>query len=383
MELIYINNIFNHHSKDIADVFYRALGNQFIFVETSEPKSNRSLKGANIKTFAKLPYLYSIYQTEYNKISEQELLELTKDAKVVIQGAASDKYIYERLKLNKLTFRISEHFSKGKKWNSLRTIKYFVRNFGLNKKPIFLLNASSQVANDMLKAHSFKNKMFKWGYFPEIIQNDILPIEQVRQILWVGRFIELKHPEIVILAAKILKDKNIDATICVIGDGPLFPSLKQQIYDYGLQDYVFFQGRQDYKEVQLAMSKSDLFLFSSDIGEGWGAVLNESMGNACIPIANIGAGSTGFLVRDEINGFIYDGSLLSFEEVFLKVLLMPSKELNYIKKNAYQTIHNLWSAEVAGTRLLDFIEKYENENMLQEYSEGPMSKAVPEIYSKK
>lgn len=373
MELIYINNIFNHHSKDVADVFYSLLGNQFIFVETSEPKSNRSLKGANVKTFSKLPYLYSIYQNEYNKISEQKLLALTKDAKVVVQGAASDKYVKERLKLNKLTFRVSEHYRKGKRTDKLRIIKYFFRNRWLHSKPIFLLSASSHAGDDMLKARSFREKAFKWGYFPEIYAQKNRFTGQVKEILWVGRLIEFKHPEVIITAAKILQQENIAAKISVIGRGNLYKPLKEAVCANGLQKYIEFKGKKSSQEVQEAMAQADLFLFSSDIGEGWGAVLNESMGNGCIPVANVEAGSTKFLVENSINGFTYDNNMESFKVSFRKALMLTPGQIKRMKEQAYHTIHDLWCADVAARRLLMFADEYEKGHIISKYAQGPMS----------
>ena len=49
------------------------------------------------------------------------------------------------------------------------------------------------------------------------------------------------------------------------------------------------------------MEKSEIFLFTSDKGEGWGAVLNESMNSACAVVASHAIGSVPFLLKDGEN----------------------------------------------------------------------------------
>jgi glycosyltransferase involved in cell wall biosynthesis len=52
------------------------------------------------------------------------------------------------------------------------------------------------------------------------------------------------------------------------------------------------------------MEAADIFLFTSDFNEGWGAVLNESMNSACAVVASHAIGSVPFLLKDGENGFI-------------------------------------------------------------------------------
>ena len=47
------------------------------------------------------------------------------------------------------------------------------------------------------------------------------------------------------------------------------------------------------------MRKHEIFLFTSDRNEGWGAVSNESMSNGCMLVGSDGIGSIPFLVKME------------------------------------------------------------------------------------
>lgn len=375
MKLIYISNFMNHHVKSITDELYYHLGNNFMFVETEQIKSSESLKGGELSDFADLPYLYSLYNDMYSKISEDKLLYLLQECDVIVQGAAKDKYIKSKLKQNGLIFRVSEHILKGGKLDSIRVAKYFFRNLKIRNKEVYLLSASSHAASDMRKCKSFFGKAYKWGYFPTIFNKENFDIsEDISNILWVGRMIEWKHPEYIIHTAEVLRKMNISAKITAIGDGPEFQCLKSKVLEEGLEHFITFKKKVSSTEVQLEMRKSDLFLFTSDIGEGWGAVLNESLGNGCIPIANKTAGSTGFLINDRKNGFIYEDSVDSFSRALEEALTMSKKRVKEMKLACYKSIADEWSAKIAVERLLSFIEsRQESPNEWIPYSEGPMS----------
>lgn len=47
-------------------------------------------------------------------------------------------------------------------------------------------------------------------------------------------------------------------------------------------------------EVRSYMEKADIYLFTSDFNEGWGAVLNESMNSGCAVVASHAIGSVPF-----------------------------------------------------------------------------------------
>ena len=72
-------------------------------------------------------------------------------------------------------------------------------------KPIFLLCASAFTSLDYSKFGLFKEKAFKWGYFPEtkIYENvsELIYSKDCGKILWCGRFINWKHPDDAINAA--------------------------------------------------------------------------------------------------------------------------------------------------------------------------------------
>ncbi|MCD1024639.1 glycosyltransferase [Enterococcus sp. SMC-9] len=377
MNIVFVSNYFNHHIKPIADHFYQLFGNQFIFVETVQAMKIENLKGAQNDDFENIPYLYSIYKCNKKYISVENLYNLVAECDLAIQGDAKDIFFKQRFEKNKLTFRISEHILKGNKFDFLRIVKYFLRNIKIRNKEVYLLCASSHVSSDMKKCFSFKNKMYKWGYFPEIIKNNKNLVNgRVEKILWVGRMIEWKHPEIIITTGEIIRDLNYNCCITAIGDGPRLQYIKDEVIRRKLDSIVTFKSSLTNIEVQNEMKDSDVLIFSSDIGEGWGAVLNEGMANGCVVIANSDAGSTNYLVKNEINGFVYNNSQESFIDALKNLFTLSEVDIENIKYLAYSTIYKEWSGSVAVERLIKVVDNMkfgDSENNV--YNEGPMSRA--------
>ena len=124
------------------------------------------------------------------------------------------------------------------------------------------------------------------------------------------------------------------------------------------------------------MEKSEIFIFTSDRNEGWGAVLNESMNSACAVVANSAIGSVPFLMQDGENGYMYkDGDI---DDLFEKVkkLLDNADERKRIAKNAYKTMADEWNAENAAKKFVALCEKMlDGEYRPFPYERGVCSKA--------
>ena len=124
------------------------------------------------------------------------------------------------------------------------------------------------------------------------------------------------------------------------------------------------------------MNRSNIFLFTSDSHEGWGAVMNESMGSACAVVASSEIGSVPFLVKDGQNGRIYRGG--DFNDLYNKVktLCMDQALRERIGTEAYLTIAETWNAEIAAKRFLELVEDINNKGSSDRYLDGPCSKAA-------
>ncbi len=236
----------------------------------------------------------------------------------------------------------------------IRALRFW-RRYG-RYQSAYMLCASAYTAADYAKTHTFLNKTFKWGYFPECKRYDdfdrIMAEKQPKSIIWVARMIDGKHPEACIALAKRLKDENYAFELNMIGGGALEQPLRQAIQNNHLEDCVHLLGAMTPEEVRTHMEKAEIFLFTSDRNEGWGAVLNEAMNSGCAAVASHAIGSVPFLLSDRENGLVYrDGDM---EDLYQKVkwLLAHPAEREQLGRNAYSTITEQWNAEKAADRLI-------------------------------
>ena len=242
-----------------------------------------------------------------------------------------------------------------------------------------MLCASAYTASDFAKSLTFINKAFKWGYFPETRRYDdiggLIEAKKPGSLLWAGRFLDWKHPEAPVEIARRLKNDGYSFTLDLIGSGVFEDKIKQMIVDYDLSDCVRMLGSMTPGEVRDHMEKSEIFLFTSDRHEGWGAVLNESMNSCCAVVASHAIGSVPFLVKDKENGFIYkDGNIDDLYEK-VKYLLDNPPARHEMSKKAYLTIADEWNAENAAKKFIELAKNILNGDSCPVSEDGICSKA--------
>ena len=372
--VVFLSNYFNHHQKSFSEYMHNSLGDGYKFIETEPMSEERVKMGWNVENFP--PYVITSEEYEHSK---EKCVELVKNADIVIIGSAPEWLIEERKKEKKLVFRYQERPLK----NGFQPLKYFTRKIKWKKKnpkncPIYMLCASAYTAPDYAKFGLFKNKCFKWGYFPERINyedvSQLIKEKEQNSIIWVGRFIDWKHPEGAILLAKALKKDGYNFKIRMIGNGIMLDEIKKMATQYQVDDCVEFLGAMTPEEVRKYMEKSEIHIFTSDRKEGWGAVLNESMNSACVPVASHEIGSVPYLIESEKNGLIYKSKNNNDLYKNVRYLLNHQDERIKMAVQSYETIANEWNAEIAAERLLRLFSNMVESNTMIEISSGPISK---------
>ena len=378
MKIVFISNFYNHHQAALCENFYFLTDGNFYFIQTMPMSEERLNMGWGVTL---PPYVKKSYTS---KNDYKECLNIINNADVIIIGGCREleKLLSRRIKKEKLIFRYSERIYKNRKkllTLPLRFIKYHWDN-GFSKK-IYMLCASAYAAADYAKTFNFIGKTFKWGYFPEIEKKDVEELCKLKQnnrkieMLWVGRMLQLKHPEYAIYAAKHLKGKRREFHLTMIGDGDQAQTIKKLAEENGVAENVDFLGFMPPEKVREYMQKADIFLFTSDFNEGWGAVLNESMGSACAVVASHAIGSVPFLLKDGENGMIYTyGNINEFCEKTDK-LVTDQVLRNKLQRKAYETIFNEWNANIAAKRLIELSEALMKGQPLPDYDTGPCSRA--------
>lgn len=381
MKIVFFTNFINHHQVHVADELYRTLGDDYTFVATT-PLPESFIKNG-YPDYSTRPYLLKAYENEANDKKARELA-LTSD--IVILGAAPLEYILPRIKQNKITFRYSERWFRkgvGMLLNPKRLYNIFKSHTIFRNKPLYMLCASAFMPNDAAKVFAYPDKCYKWGYFtavPEAIDRETSDfktsaLNTLVRIMWCARFLKLKHPELAVQMASILKAKGYDFQLDMYGSGPEEEPTRQLIQELNVGDIVKMHGALPNEQILQAMRKHHIFLFTSDKNEGWGAVANEAMSNGCVLVGSNEIGSIPFLVKDGENGCVFKSK--DAESLTKKVewLINNPKERERLAANGFRTIKDVWSPQVAAKRLLELCDALiKNEKYVQE--SGPCSIAT-------
>ena len=384
--LSYYTNYINLHQVLVADELYKILGESFRFVATM-PRNEKELKGGD--DYSVRPYC--ILAAESGS-GHEEALRLAREAEVCVFGACSQEYAVERAKKNPqgLSFEMGERWLKHG-WLTIGSpvFRQWVWNYYryYRKANFYKLCCSSYTAGDDERLYAYHGRHYKWGYFTKVEENFVEASDAVVStkgevhILWCARFLLLKHPELVIeLAAKLKKD-GYDVAIDMYGDdGNMAPhdkpyrrkDLEALIDRFGVGDIVTLKGNRPNDEILKAMQEGDIFLFTSDRLEGWGAVANESMANGCVLVASDAIGSTGYLVKNRQTGMVFKSCDIDSLYESVKFLLDNPEKRKRIAEAGRRLMVELWSPKHAAKSLLKLIEDL-NAGRETSINEGPCS----------
>ncbi|WP_303642610.1 glycosyltransferase family 4 protein [uncultured Bacteroides sp.] len=363
MKIVFLSNYLNHHQKPLSDELYRLTEGNYTYIDTAPMSEVRHKLG-----YRELdaPYMIKCYN---HPTPPSEIAKIIDEADAVIIGSAPDSYITSRTKAGKLTFKYSERLYKSEpsKFKLLYHRWRFHRNYSRNPN-CYLLCASAYTASDYHRIGCFVGRAFKWGYFPAV--EDCTSSENTLEapyqknsklkILWVGRFLNWKHPELPVALAKKLKADFVDFELNMYGIGEEYERIGKMIADNGLTDRVKLCGSTHNEEILRQMRSHDILLFTSDRNEGWGAVANEAMGSRCVLVASDAIGSTPFLIENGVNGMVFRNENLNDLYKQVKYLIDNPEQRMQIAENAYRTVHDLWSPVNAARSIISLITGHMN-----------------------
>lgn len=385
---VFVSNYLNHHQIPFCNAMYRLLKGQFLFIQTLAMEEERIRMGWNDQP--DVPYLKLYYE------QPEECQEIIEQAKLVLFGGCEEeRYIEKRLEQEKPVVRICERMYKTGQWKAVSPRglrKKYHDHTRYRRKPVYLLCAGAYVASDYSIVRAYPGKMYRWGYFTEFVPANIEELltekgylpegqsggEKLPYLLWAARMIDWKHPELALLTARYLKEQGLSFHMDLIGGGELRDRMEELRKAYDLEDCVGFLGFLTPPKVREVMKRADIFLFTSDRQEGWGAVANEAMNSGCALVADHMIGAVPYLVKHEENGLVYRTGRT--EELFAEVeRLVTDRELcRKLGRKAYETIASAWNAENAAEKLLRLTMKLgllAKEDMLELSAEDPRQEA--------
>ena len=357
MTLTVFANYLNHHQVLLMDELFVLLGSGFHFVATL-PRDNKELKGGI--DFSERSYC--ILATEGEDLHNISI-QLAKDSDVSVFGSNSTEYAKIRASINPLglSFEMGERWFKKGLVNVLSPhfVQWYWNYLSIYRKANFYrLCNSAFAALDLNRIHAYRNKCYKWGYFTkvykpeEIIAQRQYDNDQIR-ILWCSRFINWKHPEIAVKVAKKLRDNGFKFKLTMIGIGEKLIKIQSLVKKLKLDEFVVFLGSIPNEEVVTQMRQNDIFLFTSDRNEGWGAVANEAMANGCVLIGSNQIGSVPYLVENGINGIVFESCNVDSLYNSICYLVNNREEILRMSLAGIKSMYDLWSPKRAAESLID------------------------------
>lgn len=380
MNAVFVSNYINHHQIPFCEAMEEVTGHRFLFVQTEQMEQERLRMGWKEEAPS-----YVIRLWEEPERAKEAILSCD----VLLAGWApeAESLVQERLETSdRVTFRISERLYKEGQWKAVspRGLVSKVRQYTrYANKPYYLLCAGGYVASDFQIIRAFPGKKLRWGYFPPCRHYAPGELRRIKkeaetdrgpELVWAGRFVDFKHPEMALRLAGDLKRRGEPFHLTIAGGGDGEERFRSALQEQDLTKKVTVLGLTSPETVRSAMERAEIFVFTSDAGEGWGAVVNEAMNSGCAVIAGNEAGAVPFLLRNGENGLVYESR--KYDQLLAGVirLLHDPQEAAALGERAQETITDLWNADRAARALWDVAEGIlAGEGLARVPREGPAS----------
>ncbi len=186
------------------------------------------------------------------------------------------------------------------------------------------------------------------------IEHKFDDIQKELKVLYVGRLVERKHVDTVILA---LKKSNIKKyRFDIVGDGPIIDDLKRIAGDNTSDHRILFHGHVNRENIKKYYQDAHLFITISH-GEAYGLVYLEAMAAGCIAVGSFNEGIDGIIVNGK-NGYLCHSGVMNELVVLLNdIVKKPISLIKLIGFHANKTAKNMTNQAVAKKYLNDVLYK--------------------------
>lgn len=203
--------------------------------------------------------------------------------------------------------------------------------------------------NFKLLCPELSNKVcYQWNINKErfISEKSNITLDGKYNIITIARLYKYKGIERLVNTAKILKEKNIECKIYILGDGPNKQSLSRQIKSLNLEDMCIMLG--NIPNVFPILKQANLYVLPSDC-EGFSSVTLESL-IAGVPVVstptassidifnNIAPANSMILTKDFTDNSIADSILSAISGKINKDFKFNISELNISILNSFEKL---------------------------------------------
>lgn len=347
MNFIFWQNILSPHQID----FLHSLSKRYsvtLVVETIQDEYRKN-DGWEIPNIGPIDVIVNPSNEEIEK------LFINKDDIHIFSGISAYPLIYrgfkKAIKNNSRIGIFSEpiNFSGFKGFLKLLRGKYQCIRFNKN---IDFIAATGDLGVQTYKKFGYSvNKIFQWGYFINLTENDKTNIEKNNHLIFVGN---LNHNKQIFPLVKVfIENKGYHfSSFNILGNGPLSGFLNKHIINRNYSDRIKLHGRLVSEDTHKLIAKSSLLVLPS-LSDGWGVVVNEALlsGTPVIASSNVGAS----VLLKENRGDIFEvGNLKQLDHLLYKWSnkIMSKEDYDSIQNWAKKSI----SPEIATDYFLKIID---------------------------
>ena len=212
---------------------------------------------------------------------------------------------------------------------------------------------SDEYDKEYTALYSKKKIHYLYGY--NCVDNELFRFKDQKKldnnkIITVGRLVPKKNVENLLSAWKFVEAHNDTYTLVILGDGPLFPELKNFARSNKLKR-VEFLGMVPNDKIPEHLFNADAFI-SPSLYESWGLVANEAMAAGLPILLSDKFNAAGTLLKDGVNGYIFDPyNLAAIQQKLMDFIGLPLPAKKEMSANSLKIIGGM-GYENMGDQLL-------------------------------
>ena len=171
------------------------------------------------------------------------------------------------------------------KQNKIFYGKFFYK---LIKKASVFIATTSSMKKELVNEHTLpedKIRIIPNGVNYKVLSKLNSKKDFNNNIIFVGRLVPSKKPEVLIDAIYNLANIGIECNVNVYGDGKLYHILKSKLKENNLDKYISLLGNIDQKKIITKLQSSNIFVSCSEY-EGLSNALLEAMASGCACICS-------------------------------------------------------------------------------------------------
>jgi glycosyltransferase involved in cell wall biosynthesis len=183
-----------------------------------------------------------------------------------------------------------------------------------------------------------------------------------KRVVFVGRLVEKKGVEFLLDAFKKVHAEFSDASLLIIGDGPLRESLELKARNLNVHESVSFLGGKKSEELPYYYSSASIVAVPSVVAssgdqEGLGLVIIEAMGCGCAVVAS-DLPAIRDIIDEECGVLVAPGDSMQLADKLICLLNNPKRRIE-IADAGCEKVRSLFSWEVCGERYLEALNAFQ------------------------